>query len=73
VTNSVDTYKIDIDNNALDFDVAKNVGEFFMLRSDQMDEIVLQVKSVVKNWRNIATEIGISRKEQELMESAFHQ
>ena len=62
---------IDMESNALDFDLTKSVGEFFMLNVDQMDEILNQVKLVVKNWRSIATEIGIPRSEQDRMESAF--
>ncbi len=62
---------IDMDNNALDFDLAKSVGDFFMLNTDKMEEILEQVKSVIKNWRSFATAIGIPRQEQDRMESAF--
>lgn len=62
---------IDMDNNALDFDLAKSVGDFFMLNTDKMEEILEQVKSVIKNWRSFATVIGIPRQEQDRMESAF--
>jgi len=36
-----------------------------------MDQIIDEVTSVVKNWQDIAKQIGISRAEQELMASAF--
>lgn len=62
---------IDMDNNALDFDLAKSVGDFFMLNTDKMEEILEQVKSVIKNWRSFANAIGIPRQEQDRMESAF--
>ncbi|MEO8254837.1 MAG: HipA domain-containing protein [Flavobacterium sp.] len=62
---------IDMDNNALDFDLAKSVGEYFRLNNSQMEEIIGQVMSVVKNWKTVAKEIGISRAEHELMEKAF--
>lgn len=62
---------IDTHNNSLEFDLAKSVGEYFQLTSKQMDEIIAEVKAAVSHWKNIAREIGISRAEQEIMESAF--
>jgi len=62
---------IDMDNNALDFDLAKSVGEYFMLNKKQMEEILAQIISVVAKWRVHANTIGILRKEQEMMEPAF--
>jgi serine/threonine-protein kinase HipA len=62
---------IDMDNNALDFDLAKSVGEYFMLNTKQMDEILRQVNPVVDKWRTHANAIGISKREQEMMQSAF--
>lgn len=63
---------IDMDDNALDFELAKSVGEFFRLSNDEMDTILDQVFSVVTEWKAIAEEIGISRKEQQIMERAFN-
>lgn len=62
---------IDMDNNALDFDLAKSVGEYFRLNGVEMESILNEVQSAVKNWKKVATQIGISRKGQQLMESAF--
>jgi serine/threonine-protein kinase HipA len=62
---------IDMDNNALDLDLTKSVGEYFRLDNKQMDIIIEEVLSSVGQWRNLATEIGISRGEQELMARAF--
>lgn len=62
---------IDSKNNSLDFDVAKSVGEYFQLNVKQMDKILKEVKSAVKNWKAEANKIGISRAEQALMENAF--
>lgn len=62
---------IDTNNNALDFELAKSVGEYFRLNTTQMDEIINQVLTVVGNWKQTAKEIGIPRAEQELMASAF--
>jgi serine/threonine-protein kinase HipA len=62
---------IDMDNNALDFDLAKSVGEYFMLNTKQMEEILIQIISVVAKWRIQANAIGILKKEQEMMRPAF--
>lgn len=60
-------FNIDMDNNALDFDLAKSVGEYFMLNTKHMEEILTQVNSVVAKWRIHANAIGILKKEQEMM------
>lgn len=62
---------IDMDDNALDFELARNVGEYFRLNKEEMEIILDEVLSVVKNWKSIAKKIGISEKEQQLMENAF--
>ena len=62
---------IDTDNNALDFELAKSVGEYFRLNEKQMESIIKEVLAVTTNWKIIAKEIGISRSEQELMTKAF--
>lgn len=62
---------IDIDNNGLDFELAKSVGEFFRLDPKQMDKIIKEVMKSVSQWQTIASKIGISRAEQELMKRAF--
>lgn len=62
---------IDMDNNALDFGLAKSVGEYFRLNEDEMQIILKEVLSVVKNWKKIAEEIGIKNTEIDLMAGAF--
>lgn len=63
---------IDMDDNSLNFELAKSVGEYFRLTEIDMDQIIQDVLNSVKQWREIATKIGISRSEQELMSSAFN-
>jgi serine/threonine-protein kinase HipA len=63
---------IDMDNNALDFELAKSVGEYFRLNTLQMENIIQEVIQVTTNWKTLATEIGISRVELEMMEKAFN-
>lgn len=62
---------IDTHNNALDFDLAKSVGEYFQLSDAEMNTIIAEVKAAVSGWKDIAQEIGISRTEQEIMSAAF--
>lgn len=62
---------IDMDNNALDFDLAKSVGEFFRLSEFQMNAIIKEVTGSVKNWKKVADKIGISKNEREFMQAAF--
>jgi len=62
---------IDLDNNDLDIELIKSVGAYFRLNSAAMNIIIQEVVLAVKQWRNIANEIGISKVEQELMSAAF--
>lgn len=62
---------VDMDNNALDFELAISVGQFFQLKEDQMHQIIQEVSTVVKDWRILASKLGISRAEQETMSPAF--
>lgn len=62
---------IDMDNNALDLELAKSVGTFFQLNSQKMNSIIKEVQLAVSSWRKIANQIGISRNEQEKMAKAF--
>ncbi len=62
---------IDTDNNALDFELAKSVGEYFRLNEKQMKTIIKEVLEVTTNWKTIAKKNGISRSEQDLMTKAF--
>ncbi len=62
---------IDMDNNMLDYNLAKSVGPFFRLGEKEMDKIIEEVRIAVGKWRQVAAEIGISRAEQELMAPAF--
>ncbi|MPS65496.1 type II toxin-antitoxin system HipA family toxin [Chryseobacterium sp.] len=62
---------IDMDNNSLDFELAKSVGDFFRLNHSEMDNILNEVFNSVKQWKEIAHKIGIPRSEQELMQAAF--
>lgn len=62
---------IDMDDNALDFDLAKRVGEYFRLSESEMGTILSEVFAVVKDWKSVANTIGIKTAEMELMDGSF--
>lgn len=62
---------IDMDNNALELELAKSVGIFFRLSPKQMSTIIKEVTDSVKHWKKIADRIGIPNSEQEIMQAAF--
>jgi serine/threonine-protein kinase HipA len=61
-----------MENNALDFDLALSVGEYFRLNSKQMNQILQEVNTAVSKWKEVATTIGIARNEQLIMQNAFN-
>ncbi len=63
---------IDMENNALDFELAKSVGDFFRLDNKEMDKIIQQVINSVRKWEVVADQTGISRSEKEIMRAAFN-
>jgi serine/threonine-protein kinase HipA len=62
---------IDMDDNALDFDLLMSIGAYFQLSKAEMKKILDQVKKAVSGWPKKAEEMGISRFEREVMSSAF--
>ena len=63
---------IDTDNNELDYDLAKSVGEYFRLNDAKMDVMINEVLTAVSDWKTVANKIGIARSEQEIMSKAFN-
>jgi len=63
---------IDMNNNALDYDLARSVGEYFRLDKKQMDKTIQEVLTAVSTWQQVAKRIGIPGKEQSLMAKAFN-
>jgi serine/threonine-protein kinase HipA len=62
---------IDMNNNYLDFTLAKSIGPYCSLNNAQMNNIINEVKSVIDKWKIEARNIGISKSEITLMQSAF--
>ena len=63
---------IDMDDNALNFELARSVGKFFRLNESEMDTIIKEVLSAVGDWKSVAKQIGIPHREQLLMEPVFN-
>ncbi|MBS9783677.1 MAG: HipA domain-containing protein [Pasteurella sp.] len=59
-------------DNRLDYQLAFDVASFFQLTPTQANKIYDEVLGSVKAWQLVATKIGISHSEQELMKSAFN-
>lgn len=58
-------------DNSLDLDLAMEVCEYFRLSSNRANEIIAEVKTAVKNWKEVANKYSLSRREQELKSIAF--
>ncbi|APS37477.1 type II toxin-antitoxin system HipA family toxin [Salegentibacter sp. T436] len=62
---------IDMEDNALDFDLARSIGKFCRLNEEGMETILKEVLTVVKDWKSMASKLGIANKEIEIMSPAF--
>ncbi len=59
------------DDNSLSMELALSVASFFGISATQGKAIVTTVLKQVAQWPQLASELGISRSEQELMSPAF--
>jgi serine/threonine-protein kinase HipA len=62
---------VDLDDNALNYKLAFQVGDYFQLGQTEMTRILTEVTSVVNNWEQDAKEIGIPRAQIQQMVPAF--
>ncbi|MCA1758347.1 MAG: HipA domain-containing protein [Bacteroidales bacterium] len=67
------TLNISDEDNSLDLDLALEVADFFRLETATAKETIDNIKRNIKNWRKIATQYGLSKREQDLMSAAFEQ
>lgn len=58
-------------DNSQNLDLAKETAKYFRIKPTKADAISNEVILAVKNWRNEATALGISKKAQNLMTGAF--
>ncbi len=57
--------------NALNLELAIEVADYFRVAVDEARENVDGITRVVAGWRGLATDLRISRSEQQLMSPAF--
>lgn len=58
-------------DNSQDLDLARDVAEYFRLNKDQAEKIIKEVVGAVKEWKKMASSLGISANEQVKMQRAF--
>ncbi len=54
-----------------DLDQARRAAPYFALKSDQADTIISEVSAVLKNWREVARQLGMSATDIAVYVSAF--
>lgn len=62
---------ISASDNALELDLVREVAPMFRVLAPRREEIIEEVRSAVSSWPQRASEIGLSRSEQERMAPAF--
>jgi serine/threonine-protein kinase HipA len=65
------TLNISENDNALDFQLALQVREYFRIKKVRAEEIIDTVKTAVSGWMITAKRLQIPRNEQEIMANAF--
>ena len=65
------TLNINESDNSLSLDLARSVAEYFRVENDDAKNIINSIKNVVSNWGKYASEMKISRSEQEYYSNAF--
>ena len=58
-------------DNALDYNLAINVAQYFRVSKTKANRIIKRIKEAVPEWQKIAKRIGISKSEQDRMSNAF--
>jgi serine/threonine-protein kinase HipA len=65
------TLNISETDNSLDFDLARSIAAYFRLSDTRANDIIEQIKKVVRRWPGLANKYQIPAKEQDVMASAF--
>lgn len=66
------TLNISDTDNSLDLDLARSITPMLRILPKDADGIMEEILNAVSDWRRIAENVGISRREKEIMEPAFH-
>jgi serine/threonine-protein kinase HipA len=62
---------ISLDDNSLDLDLTLEVAGYFRLTNEDALKKIENIRSSVKNWRNVAFKYYLPKSEQELMANVF--
>jgi len=62
---------IDEADTSLHLDVARVAGPMYGLKKNRITAVIREVRDAVTNWRHEADNLGIARREQEMMGRAF--
>jgi serine/threonine-protein kinase HipA len=62
---------IDFDDASASLETAMRVAKDFRLSKDKPCEIIREVSTATKQWRQVASEFGLSKRECDRMASAF--
>lgn len=68
--NVLSTYITPTDNSQ-DIELALSVNEYFDLNTQEAKQIIKDMKNVIKNWQNVAKQLGLNKTEISKMETAF--
>ncbi|HEV2524249.1 MAG TPA: type II toxin-antitoxin system HipA family toxin, partial [Gammaproteobacteria bacterium] len=62
---------IDFNDTSASLETAMAVSKDFRLSKDKASEIIKEVGAAVKKWRQVAFDVGLSKRECDRMTSAF--
>jgi serine/threonine-protein kinase HipA len=65
------TLNISDSDNSLEYDLVLEVAEYFRLKKDKTEKIIIDIKSKVGEWKMIANKFDIPKSEMLIMEKAF--
>jgi len=65
------TLNISENENALDFELALSVAPYFRVKAPEAKKTLASIIRIVSDWKDLAQDLRISRKEQEIMAPAF--
>lgn len=63
--------EIDFNDTSASLETAMAVSKDFRLSKDKASEIIKEVAAAVKKWRQVASDIGLSKRDCDRMASAF--
>ena len=64
---------INMADNALDFELARQVAPYFRVSAKDSLQTIAMVKNIVAQWPNLAKKLTIAKRDQERMAAAFSQ